>query len=134
MADCIESDLSRTKFGYAIKRVACGPNGRKTNTTHHRFVYAEHYGLDLYGLEMAGLDVDHLCFNRGCINIDHLELVSSAENSRRGSRTRLNEVAVRVVRHLAARGIPQVRLAAAYGVSENTISQAVTGKTWAHVS
>lgn len=27
-----------------------------------------------------GLTVDHLCFNRSCVNVDHLEVVTNAEN------------------------------------------------------
>lgn len=32
-----------------------------------------------------GLTVDHLCFNRLCVNPFHVELVTRAENGRRGS-------------------------------------------------
>ncbi|MGR3221200.1 MAG: HNH endonuclease signature motif containing protein [Candidatus Anammoxibacter sp.] len=31
-----------------------------------------------------GLEIDHLCRNRGCVNPNHLEPVTSAENTRRG--------------------------------------------------
>jgi len=33
-----------------------------------------------------GLTVDHLCQNKACINVDHMELVTSGENSARAHR------------------------------------------------
>jgi hypothetical protein len=34
-----------------------------------------------------GLELDHLCRNRRCVNVDHLEPVTSRENDRRSPRT-----------------------------------------------
>lgn len=45
----------------------------------HRAVYEE-----LVGLIPAGLVIDHLCRNTLCVNPDHLEPVTQAENQRRG--------------------------------------------------
>jgi hypothetical protein len=33
----------------------------------------------------SDLEIDHLCFTRLCVNIRHLELVTHAENNRRGT-------------------------------------------------
>lgn len=45
----------------------------------HRVSYEHHVGPISYGLV-----IDHLCRNRSCINPDHLEQVTVAENIRRG--------------------------------------------------
>lgn len=46
----------------------------------------------------AGMQLDHLCRNRGCINPEHLEVVSQVENLRRGAGTKLTAEDVALVR------------------------------------
>lgn len=43
--------------------------------TVHRYLYEQKYGPVKEGLEL-----DHLCRNKACVNIDHLEPVTHAEN------------------------------------------------------
>lgn len=54
--------------------------GRILQTTAHRYFY-----LALAGSIPAGLQLDHLCMNKLCVNPEHLEPVTGAENMRRRS-------------------------------------------------
>ncbi len=61
------------------------------------FVYAHRFAWEaLVGPIPDGFHIDHLCRNHSCVNPDHLEPVTNAENSRRG-------VAASVRKMLAAR-------------------------------
>lgn len=62
-------------FASATKR------GAEVKTMAHRWAY-EHS----VGPIPDGFDIDHLCRNRACVNPEHLEPVTRAENVRRAAR------------------------------------------------
>ncbi len=52
--------------------------GRCAPPAHRR------HWIEINGPIPHGLELDHLCRNRACVRLDHLELVTHAENVRRG--------------------------------------------------
>lgn len=57
-------------------------------TIQRKHLQAHRYSYELFREPIpAGLQIDHLCRNKGCVNPDHLEVVTNQENSQR--RTRL---------------------------------------------
>jgi hypothetical protein len=100
---------------------ATAPPGR--SQLAHRVYYE-----DAHGPIPDGLTLDHLCRVPACVNPDHLEPVTQAENNRRGENTRLTEDSAREIR---ASTEPQARLAARFGVSVSAVSLVQRGKTWA---
>jgi len=94
------------------------------NALAHRVAYEA-----LVGPMPDGLQPDHLCRNRPCVNTAHLEPVTNAVNCRRGSRAKLTEIDVRMIREL--RGIiSQRKLAQAYGVVYGNIGFIQRGESW----
>lgn len=71
---CIEWLGSKTPLGYGHFHV----DGRAVYA--HRWSYEYHVGPI-----PDGLVIDHLCRNTSCVNPDHLEPVTHAENVKRGT-------------------------------------------------
>lgn len=94
----------------------------------HRYFYERRFGpLD------PGLELDHLCRNHSCVNPDHLEPVTRAENARRGERTRLVPEQVREIRRLAASGVVQTEIARRFDICRSHVSAIVIRRIWAEV-
>ena len=70
--DCWEWQACKNQDGYGLFF------GYKGAISAHRFSYELH--VDEVG---QGLHVDHLCFNPGCVNPAHLEVVTPEENNNR---------------------------------------------------
>ena len=78
-----------------------------------------------------GMELDHLCSTPACVNPDHLEEVTAAENSRRKPSTKLDMQKVRRIRALYCRGnSSQSQLAKVFGVSRATICAVVSNRNW----
>ena len=73
------------------------PTGYGALTRDRKFHLAHRLSYQLSKGEIpVGLQIDHKCRQPYCVNPDHLEAVTSAENTRRG-----NNVATTIARHKA---------------------------------
>lgn len=110
--------------------------------TAHKAAWDEHNGP-----VPEGLNVLHRCDVRNCYEITHLFLGTQADNiadmvakgrQAKGSRNghaKLTEEKVREIRtRCAARVQTQRSIAREYGVTEQTISDIVHRRKWAHIS
>ena len=78
-----------------------------------------------------GDPLDHLCRNPRCVNPKHLEIVTDAENVRRGVLAKLNHQLVAEIRKIYKKGIiTQTKLGKIYGVGQDEISRVINNKRW----
>ena len=71
-----------TTGGHGAVRYGC----IGTDAPESRTIYVHRYAYQLLvGPIPAGLTIDHLCRNTLCVNPEHLEAVTKAENLRRGN-------------------------------------------------
>lgn len=85
-----------------------------------------------------GSDLDHVCVSTPphlgttlCVNPDHLEVVTHAENGRRSKAAKLTmALAEEIRRSYAQGGITQTELGKMYGVDPSIVSNVVNYKAW----
>jgi hypothetical protein len=108
--------LAKGTNGYGMSSTATG------KVLAHRLYY-EHK----YGPIPTDRQLDHLCRVRACVNPDHLEPVTGAENVRRDSSTKLTPEIVRYIRGSAEK---QAILARRFGVDQSHVSRIKSNDTW----
>jgi hypothetical protein len=118
--ECVEWDRSRHDFGYGL----CWREGR--TALAHRVSYEIHYGPI-----PAGLMVRHKCDNPPCVNPNHLELGTHADNmrdmTRRGRARCIPEEKRREIENLLKQGKTQRQIEILAGVSRPTIAKISRG-------
>lgn len=87
----------------------------------------------IHGAVPGGLQLDHLCRNRRCVNPDHLEPVTPAENVRRRSTAKLSG-RLSKVKELLASGMLQKQVAIVFSVDQSAISHLLRREKAGHVS
>lgn len=136
--DCRVWTGSRNRYGYG--RITIRPRGV---LTAHRVAWEV-----ARGAIPDGMVVRHKCDNRPCINIDHLELGTHAENQHdkrdrgrsapaKGSQNnhaKLRETDIPIIREMSVRGVPRSEIARRFGVTPGNIALIVQGVTWTHVA
>jgi hypothetical protein len=95
----------------------------------YRVMYERAHGAVPYGLEL-----DHTCRVRACVNPDHLEPVTKAENIRRGALVKFSADTVRGVRKAIEQGYSNVAISRLYGMSTSHVSRIRHNKAWAETS
>lgn len=100
-----------------------------TDRRAHRMIYEERVGPI-----PAGMQLDHLCRVRRCVNPEHMQPVTNAENQQRGAKAKVTADQVREMRALYADGLmTQEQLAANYGLHVETVRGILKRKSWANV-
>lgn len=113
--------------------------GRFRGERAHRYAYQLHRGAI-----PDGLMIRHMCGNKRCVNPDHLEPGTMADNAQdgirlgeilRGSRNGRSKISEADARYIIDNpdGLTGAKLARKFGVSSATISLIKSGARWAHM-
>jgi hypothetical protein len=105
-------------------------NGYGVTQCEGKIVYAHRANYErAHGPIPEGMQIDHLCRNPACVNPEHLEVVTPAENVRRSTRAKLTMAEAERIRELAGT-ISQKELAKRFSIDDSVISRIVNHKAW----
>lgn len=119
MTPCIEANGERTRLGY----VRVWVDGRRVLA--HRLAYEK-----VRGPIPEGMELDHLCRNRSCCNVEHLEPVTHRVNAQRAANRKLDHAKAAQIRTLHAAGQSARGLGRMFGVSDTAIRRVLKGEIW----
>ena len=107
-------------------------NGYGQLKVKQKMIRATHYFYEKYkGIIPVGKVIDHLCRNVVCVNPDHLEVVTVAENTQRGKSAKLNRSVVgRIIDYYRKNRLTQAEIGSMFGVGQSQISRIVRGRAW----
>lgn len=77
-----------------------------------------------------GKIIDHVCFNRKCVNPDHLRAITKSENSRIKKDNKLDWNKVDEIKKLSSQGLKQYQIANRFDIHQCHVSRVLTGLRW----
>lgn len=110
----------KDEHGYGLTTGAGGMHQRA-----HRAAYEM-----VHGPVPRELVMDHLCRVTSCINPEHLEPVTHAENIRRGLGARLTMEQAQEIRRLGAEGVNPSDIAPMFDTSRPIVCHILDGRIW----
>lgn len=79
----------KNNVGYGIHGLYSTEHQETIMVKAHRLAYAIEHGFDALPAGVYGAQdnvLNHICHNRGCVNVKHLEVITHAENASRDKR------------------------------------------------
>lgn len=100
-------------FRYTIRN----PNGKGRGKLimYHRYIWEQKYGKIPEGYE-----IDHICRNRACCNIEHLQMLEGHDHAVKGNKTRYKERKEKAKAHWLQTKCSGVVLASLFEVCPDT--------------
>jgi hypothetical protein len=109
----------KTPCWYWLRHATTGGYGRVTVDGVRLAAHVIYYE-QAKGRVPEGLELDHLCRVRRCVNPDHLEAVTHAENVRRGAMGKVSTATLIEIRNAPGK---DAEVAARYGLSQAYVNR-----------